>query len=82
MYRLTAFAEVSANFAAHFGCGISPYFDRIGSNRSGRLEFIAHKFIRYLVRCKGYDGLAHESLESFVCRKYGERAWNFLRRLM
>jgi hypothetical protein len=82
MYRLIAFDQVSANFARHFDLSISPYFDRIGSNRSGRLEFIAHKFVRYLMRTKGYEGSAVESLESFVCRKYSQRAWDFLRRLM
>ena len=82
MYRLIAFNEVSANFAGHFNLGISPYFDRIGSNRSGRLEFITHKFVRYLMRNKGYGGSAAESLESFICRKYSQQAWDFLRRLM
>lgn len=82
MYRLIAFREVSANFAGHFGCDISPYFDRIGSDRSGRLEFVAHKFVRHLMRDKGYEGSARESLESFVCRKYDQQAWDFLRRLM
>ena len=82
MYRLIAFNEVSANFEGHFDLRISPYFDRIGSNRSGRLEFITHKFVRYLMRNKGYEGGAHESLEAFICRKYSQRAWDFLRRLM
>jgi hypothetical protein len=82
MYRLVAFPEVSARFADCFGCDISPYFDRIGSNSSGRLEFVAHKFVRHLMRNKGYAGSPGESLESFVCRRYGPRAWNFLRRLM
>lgn len=82
MYKLIAFNEVSANFTAHFGIGISPYFDRARSNKSGRLRFIAHKFVKYLIRNYGYAGAAHEPLEAFICRKYGQSAWTFLKRLM
>lgn len=82
MYRLIAFNEVSANFTAYLGISISPYFDRQSSNKSGKLEFIAHKFVRYLMNRYGYGGSNEESLQSFVCRKFGEPAWNFLKRLM
>lgn len=82
MYKLIAFNEVSENFTAHFGISISPYFDRAKSNESGRLRFIAHKFVKYLIRNYGYAGAAHESLETFISQKYGESAWKFLKRLM
>lgn len=82
MYKLIAFNEVSVNFTAHFGIGISPYFDRTGSNESGCLRFIAHKFVKYLIGNHGYAGAAHEPLETFICRKYGNGAWKFLKRLM
>lgn len=82
MYKLIAFNEVSANFTAHFDMSISPYFDRQSSNQSGKLEFITHKFVRYLMTQYGYGGAKEESLRSFVCRKFGEPAWIFLKRLM
>nr|DAX32086.1 MAG TPA: hypothetical protein [Caudoviricetes sp.] len=82
MYRLIAFNEVSANFTAHFEVSISPYFNRQASNRSGKLEFITHKFVRYLMNRYGYAGSKGESLRSFICRKFGESAWNLLKRLM
>nr|DAL26542.1 MAG TPA_asm: hypothetical protein [Caudoviricetes sp.] len=79
MYSLIAFNEVSANFTACFGISISPYFDRTGSNKSGLLQFITHKFVRYLVRDFGYERT--DSLESFVCQRYGKPAWTLLCRL-
>jgi hypothetical protein len=79
MYRLIAFNEVSANFTANFGISISPYFDRNGSNKSGLLQFITHKFVRYLARNFGYERT--DSLESFVCQRYGKPAWTLLCRL-
>ena len=82
MYRHIAFNEVSANFSAHFGMSISPYFNRIGSNKTSMLEFLTHKFVRYLMKNKGYEGAANESLELFIRRKYDDRTWNFLKRLM
>lgn len=82
MYNLIAFNEVSANFTAHFGISISPYFDRARSNKSGRLRFITRKFVKYLIRTCDYAGEAHESLEAFICRRYGQNAWIFLKRLM
>ncbi len=84
MYQLIAYDQVSKNFTAHFGpdISLSPYFDRISSNKSGKLEFIGHKFVKYLMRHKGYEDSAHESLQSFICRKYSESAWNFLKKLM
>jgi len=82
MYRLIAFNEVSANFTAHFGISISPFFDRTDSNKSGMLKFIAHKFVKYLMNTYGYRGTANESLEQYICRKYSQQAWKFLKRLM
>ena len=82
MYRHIAFKEVSANFANHFDLSISPYYDRIGSNKSGMLKFLAHKFVKHLINNVGYKGSAHESLEHFICQKYSQSAWNFLKRLM
>lgn len=82
MYRLIAFSEVSANFTAHFGISISPFFDRADSNKSGMLKFIAHKFVKYLMNTYGYQGTAHEPLEQYICRKYSQQAWTFLKRLM
>lgn len=80
MYRLIAFNEVSANFTAHFGIHISPYFDRQRSNASGRLHFLKTKFVRYLVKTYGYQHT--EPLKEFVSRKYGPEAATLLSRLM
>ena len=82
MYKLTAFAAVAENFTAHFGISISPYFDRLASNSSGKLQFLAHKFVKYLMRTKGYEGSAVESLEHFICQKYNDCSWKFLKKLM
>lgn len=82
MYKHVAYKEVSKNFTAHFGISISPYFDRQGSNESGNLVFIAHKFVKYLIQNWGYEGNAHEPLCQFIDRKYGKRAWKFLNKLM
>jgi hypothetical protein len=80
MYRLTAFNDVARNFSAHFELGLSPYFDRQRSNETGKLHFIAHKFVRYL--CKNYGYERTEPLENFVCRRYSPTAWKFLKKLM
>lgn len=82
MYRLISFNEVSRNFTVHFELGISPYFDRATSNKTGKLVFITNKFVRYLISQHGYAGSAHESLQVFVCRRFSETAWIFLKRLM
>nr|DAP98354.1 MAG TPA: hypothetical protein [Bacteriophage sp.] len=80
MYRLIAFNDVAKNFSAHFALSLSPYFDRQRSNETGKLHFIAHKFVRYLSKNYGYERT--ELLENFVCRKYSPEAWNFLKKLM
>lgn len=80
MYRLIAFNEVARNFSAHFGLSLSPYFDRIRSNETGKLHFIAHKFVRHFCRNYGYQRT--EPLEEFVCRIYSPAAWGFLAKLM
>ena len=79
MYKLIAFNEVSANFTAYFGLGISPYFDHQKSNETGRMHFMRHKLVRHFVRNLGYEHT--EPLESFVCRRFGPAAWKFLRHL-
>lgn len=82
MYKLIAFNEVSKNFTAHFGVSISPYFDRQTCLKTGRVEFITHKFVKYLMKNLGYGGSSAEPLERFICRRFGDSTWAFLKRLM
>ena len=82
MYKLISFNDVSQNFTVHFKMSISPYFDRVESNQTGKLVFITHKFVKHLMTCRGYGGNAVESLQSYISRRYGESAWKFLKRLM
>lgn len=81
MYRHIAFKEVSENFTAHFGLSISPFYDRSSSNASGQLVFIAHKFVKWLMINRGYEGSASEALSQFIGRRYGPAAWKFLKKL-
>ncbi len=82
MYKLISFADVSQNFTVHFKMCISPFFDRQTSNKSGKLVFLTDKFVKHLMKERGYGGSAHEPLRNYICRKFGESAWIFLKRLM
>lgn len=82
MYRLISFNDISENFTTHFELSMSPYFDRVTSNKTGKLVFTTHKFVRHLMLHYGYGGSAHESLQVFICHRFGESAWTFLKRLM
>lgn len=82
MYKLISFADVSQNFTVHFKMCISPFFDRQTSNKSGKLVFLSAKFVKHLMKERGYGGSAHEPLQSYICRTFGESAWIFLKRLM
>jgi len=82
MYKHIAFNEVSANFTAHFSLNISPFYNRIESYQSGMLKFATHRFVKHLIKNLGYKGSAHEPLELFICQRYNEKAWNFLKKLM
>lgn len=82
MYKHIAFKEVSLNFKVQFKVPISPYYDRAKSNETGKLVFITPKFVQYLMKNRGYAGSAQESLQSYICRRFGEPAWTLLKRLM
>lgn len=82
MYKLISFADVSQNFTVQFKMCISPFFDRAESNKTGKLVFLTDKFVKYLMKERGYGGSAHEPLQNYVCRKFGDNAWTLLKRLM
>ena len=74
MYKHIAFKEVSLNFEVQFKVPISPYYDRAKSNETGKLVFITTKFVKYLMKNRGYGGSACEPLQSYICRRFGEPA--------
>lgn len=82
MYKLIAFKDVSLNFEVQFKVPISPYFDRAKSNETGKLVFTTAKFVKYLMKNRGYGGSSCEPLQSYICRRFGESAWILLKRLM